>query len=89
MNYLLSKGDSLRVHLGYKFSTRDQDNDEVAGHCAQDFKGAWWYKSCHVAHLNGRYLNATRVSRPEGVHWFHWKGYEYSLRFTEVKIRPF
>jgi len=76
-------------HRGRKFSTRDQDNDEGAsGPCAVIFKGAWWYDDCHHSNLNGRYLRGSHTSYADGVNWRHWKGYYYSLRFTEMKIRP-
>jgi len=77
------------VHRGRKFSTRDQDNDAAPGSCAVTYKGAWWYNNCHASNLNGRYLRGRHTSDADGVNWFHWKGYSYSLRFTEMKIRPF
>jgi len=84
------KGDSLIVmHLGHKFSTRDQDNDAASGSCAVTYKGAWWYGACHGANLNGPYLRGTHTSYADGVNWGSWKGAHYSLRFTEMKIKPF
>ena len=46
-------GNSLAEHNGQRFTTRDQDNDEAGGNCAQTFKGAWWYIACHSSNLNG------------------------------------
>ena len=41
-------GDSFRrSHSGRGFSTRDKDNDQDVVHCAQRYKGGWWYGSCH------------------------------------------
>jgi len=80
----------MRWHLGQKFSTRDQDNDvEYGRSCAVVYKGAWWYTWCHHANLNGRYLRGNHTSYADGVNWRHWTGFHYSLRFTEMKIRPF
>ena len=91
--YLLCKGDSLSEdHLGYKFSTRDQDNDAwSSGSCAVLSKGGWWYNNCHNSNLNGHYYHTGSYTSTydDGVVWYHWKGYWYSLRFTEMKIRPF
>ena len=87
--YLVFKGDSLRYHRGQKFSTRDQDNDVVSAACAVRYKGAWWYGSCHNSNLNGLYLRGNHSSYANGVNWKHWTGYYYSLRFTEMKIRPY
>jgi len=81
----LSKGDSLTGHRREKFSTRDQDNDRRGSSCAVDYKGAWWYHSCYQSNLNGEY--GQHVFR--GVIWADWLGNDYSLRFTEMKIRPF
>jgi len=72
-----------------KFTTRDQDNDKSgAGNCATTYKGAWWYNACHSSNLNGRYLGGTHTSHADGVNWKQWKGYYYSLKTTEMKIRP-
>jgi len=90
MNCVCVEGDSLTFHLGQKFSTRDQDNDVHPSYsCADLYSGAWWYKSCHESNLNGRYLNGTHTSAGVGVNWYHWKGRNYSLRLTEMKIKPF
>jgi len=80
------EADSLRRHLGDSFSTRDQDNDAYSGSCATTYKGAWWYDSCHESNLNGLYGN---TEYGQGINWRHWRGYHYSMRFTEMKIRQF
>ncbi|XP_010792748.1 tenascin-R [Notothenia coriiceps] len=48
-------GDSLSYHQGRPFSTKDRDNDIAVTNCALSYKGAWWYKNCHRANLNGKY----------------------------------
>jgi ficolin len=79
----------MRSHNGQKFSTFDQDNDDHAGgSCAMSYKGGWWYASCHDANLNGLYLRGSHTSYADGVEWAGWTGDRYSLRFTEMKIRP-
>ena len=87
---MLSTGDSMtEFHLGQKFSTPDQDNDVASGSCAVTYRGAWWYGGCHQSNLNGLYLRGSHTSEADGVNWSHWKGYYYSLKFTEMKMRPF
>ena len=71
-----------------KFSTKDQDNDERSGSCAMRRKGAWWYRSCDQSSLNGYYYKASS-SYGAGVRWWHWKRSYYSLKFIEMKLRPF
>ena len=84
---MLSKGDSLTWHVGQKFSTPDQDNDpDFIDHCAVSFHGAWWFKNCYQSNLNGRYQQGVH---DDGVTWWHWKHNGYSMRVTEMKIRPF
>ncbi|XP_019630224.1 PREDICTED: fibrinogen C domain-containing protein 1-like [Branchiostoma belcheri] len=80
--------DSLTVHDGKQFSTKDRDDDEDPVSCAQSYKGAWWYQSCHSSNLNGLYHLGTHESHADGVNWSHWKGVNYSLKRTEMKIRP-
>ena len=53
-------GDSIESHgttntNGYKFSTRDVDNDLAPSSCAVARKGAWWHNVCTWANLNGIY----------------------------------
>ncbi|XP_078379540.1 uncharacterized protein LOC144662574 [Oculina patagonica] len=88
-NYSGTAGDSLDWHRGQPFSTRDQDNDaDSSRHCASTYHGAWWYTSCHTSNLNGIYRHSSPCPHADGVNWYHWKGYLYSLKRTEMKIRP-
>ena len=79
-------GDSLANHRGQAFSTKDRDNDKNGGNCAVDHKGAWWYNNCHHSSLNGLYLNGKTSS--EGMVWLKWKNSSYSVKSSEMKIRP-
>jgi hypothetical protein len=38
--------DAFKDYSGYKFSTKDSDNDNSASNCAVTSKGAWWYDDC-------------------------------------------
>ncbi|XP_076063344.1 microfibril-associated glycoprotein 4-like [Oratosquilla oratoria] len=80
--------DSLSGHSGHKFTTHDNDNDVAGENCAISYKGAWWYTQCHNSNLNGKYLKGVTESFADGVVWQHWRGYHYSLRTVEMKIRP-
>ena len=82
-------GDSLAYHNGMMFTTKDKDNDRSSTrNCAATYKGAWWYKDCHRSNLNGLYLRGDNTTFGEGVNWKHWRGQQYSLKKTEMKIRP-
>jgi len=81
-------GDSLTDHAGQKFSTMDQDNDVCSCSCAAKFKGAWWYKKCYLSNLNGQYIRGQHNSNSNGIEWVRWKGNRYSLKISEMKIRP-
>ena len=85
--YSGTAGDSLSYHNNMAFSTKDRDNDADSRNCAQQFKGAWWYKYCHHSNLNGLYLGPTG-SNSTGNMWRHWKGFQ-SLKRTEMKMRRF
>ncbi|XP_013412718.1 fibrinogen C domain-containing protein 1 [Lingula anatina] len=86
-NYSGNAGDSLGVHRGYAFTTKDRDNDSHGGNanCAKLYKGAWWYYNCHLSNLNGLY-HLTNYGN--GVIWYTFKGHQRSLKTTEMKIRP-
>jgi len=85
----MSDNDAMAKHLGMKFSTRDEDNDEWGRSCAVSYRGAWWYRGCHDSNLNGAYLRGYHGSHADGVEWKQWTGHNYSLRRTEMKIKPF
>ena len=77
-------GDSLGYHRGLPFTTKDRDNDRSSDNCALGAKGAWWFNICHRSNLNGVLLNGDG----RGVTWFHWKNNWYSMKRSEMKIRP-
>ncbi|XP_028391512.1 techylectin-5B-like [Dendronephthya gigantea] len=79
-------GDSLAYHNQMQFTTKDSDNDIWENkNCATRRKGAWWYTSCLTSNLNGLYLAAGQNSST-GIRWNKW--HTYSMRKTEMKIRP-
>ncbi|CAL8264339.1 unnamed protein product [Lota lota] len=77
-------------HQGARFSTYDRDNDNYKGSCAQEDKGGWWFNRCHSANLNGLYYHRGYYSAvtDDGVVWYPWKGWWYSLQTTVMKLRP-
>ncbi|XP_029462738.1 microfibril-associated glycoprotein 4-like [Rhinatrema bivittatum] len=81
-------GDSLSYHSGVKFSTFDRDQDLYVQNCAALSSGAFWFRACHLANLNGLYLQGSHVTYANGINWAQWKGLYYSLRRSEMKIRP-
>ncbi|XP_042074926.1 tenascin-N isoform X3 [Haplochromis burtoni] len=83
--YSGTAGDAMTYHQGLPWTTIDSDNDIALTNCALSHRGAWWYKNCHLANLNGKW-GETRHSM--GVNWEPWKGHLTSLDFSEMKIRP-
>ena len=56
--------------------------------CAMLHSGAWWYRNCGAhSSLNGRYYQQRYRHRHDGVQWDAWKDSDYSLRFSEMKLR--
>lgn len=59
-----------------------------SSNCAVKFQGAWWYADCHTSNLNGLYLRGPHESYANGVNWSAAKGYNYSYKVSEMKVRP-
>lgn len=51
------------------------------------YHGAWWYAECHTSNLNGLYLRGPHKSFANGVNWYSWRGYNYSYKISEMKVR--
>jgi ficolin len=71
-----------------KFTTKDKDYDtRPNANCAVVKTGAWWYHTCYNSNLNGRYIPGGITSHWQGMIWFAWKGRDYSVKFSEMKVR--
>ncbi|XP_066263965.1 microfibril-associated glycoprotein 4-like [Branchiostoma lanceolatum] len=89
-------GDSMTSDYsnnGQQFSTVDRDNDaDSSRHCSQQYggQGGWWFRSCGYSWLNGRYLGdcGNSCAEAQGVMWWTWTGWSYSLKSVSMKIRP-
>ncbi|XP_067027848.1 microfibril-associated glycoprotein 4-like [Acropora muricata] len=86
--YKGTAGDSMAIHNGMLFSTKDQDNDSIYYSCAVKYKGAWWYNECHTSNLNGKYHGGPHDTRADRINWMAFRGYHYSLKRSEMKLRP-
>ncbi|XP_065198673.1 angiopoietin-related protein 7-like isoform X3 [Sycon ciliatum] len=75
--------DSMRVHNGQQFSTRDRDHDSHSSDCSNRYKGGWWYHACYFVNLNGLY------GRSDGdtAGAVYYQGGFKSLKFVEMKLR--
>ena len=72
-----------------KFSTKDVLNDHAKSHngCAVNRQGAWWFRQCCQAHLNGEYLEG-EIENYSGIMWAGFKGRQYSYKIAEMKVAP-
>ncbi|KAG9344377.1 hypothetical protein JZ751_011046 [Albula glossodonta] len=74
---------------GSGFSTKDVDNDKCVCKCSQLTTGGWWFDACGPSNLNGMYYQlGLNTNRFNGIKWYYWKGSGYSLKATEMMIRP-
>ncbi|XP_074916904.1 ficolin-3 [Chelonoidis abingdonii] len=82
-----SAGDSLGLHNGKPFSTYDRDNDSGTQNCAATVHGAWWYKNCYRANLNGGYAVGEQKQQRYGIDWVSGQGVGNPYKRTEMKLR--
>jgi ficolin len=84
-------GDSLDIHDGMMFSTKDNDNDWGSSqNCASDHYGAWWYKSCYRSNLNTLYGKKKTGIGFSPVEWktMSWLNFKERIEKVEMKMRP-
>lgn len=79
-------GHGMEFHTGMYFSAGTVDNDISSSNCVKKYgHGGWWYTGCHQVNINGLYNN---TEFGKGMNWNPWRGYQYSLKSTSMKIRP-
>ncbi|KAL3224077.1 hypothetical protein MRX96_026770 [Rhipicephalus microplus] len=90
---IVIRWDALYNGNGQNFSTFDKDNDVAPSeNCALRYRGGWWYKNCHLANLDGLYLNGQHDSFAHGIEWslrgYPARLYHYSFPSVIMMIRP-
>uniref|UniRef100_T1PL05 Fibrinogen n=1 Tax=Musca domestica TaxID=7370 RepID=T1PL05_MUSDO len=83
--YSGTAGDALAYHKGMKFSTLDHSN---SGMCPRNYGGGWWFNQCVDSNLNSVYRTQGECFEMPKILWSTWKGFNYSMKFVEMKIRP-
>ncbi|XP_059142275.1 angiopoietin-4-like [Physella acuta] len=76
--------DEFTYHNNMAFTTVDRDNDLRADNCAVEYKGGWWYNSCHCVNMNGVWASQ---KSSQGIIWGTVTSYTDSLEFVEMKLR--
>ncbi len=84
--YSGNAGDSMAYHNGWKFTTKDNDNDLNSANCAHSFRGGWWYKNCHDTNPNGIFPTA-RSTNAKYMSWYRLKNSHGNIVFSRIKIR--
>ncbi|CAH1777903.1 unnamed protein product [Owenia fusiformis] len=60
------------LNMAY-FSTYDNDNDNDAGNCAEDFKSGWWFNACAACNWLGIYAPTADGVRNSSIPSTWWK----------------
>ncbi|XP_073828358.1 uncharacterized protein [Musca autumnalis] len=73
-------GDSLRVHVGAAFATKDNNR----GNFPTERGGGWWRSVQTMCDLHSYY---NPVDDVYGIFWGTWNGWKYTLKSAEMMIR--
>ncbi|XP_060564351.1 angiopoietin-related protein 1-like, partial [Ruditapes philippinarum] len=84
-----SCGDSMSYHNNCQFTSKDSDNDDSDRNCAQYFIGAWWYKSCCCANLNGVYPNGGYTKFSRGLIWNNCRNDKNHIRLFTYRYERY
>ncbi|XP_063333182.1 fibrinogen-like protein 1 [Pelmatolapia mariae] len=74
---------------GVKFSTYDRPNCINADvQCVRHSKSGWWFSRCNAGNLNGHYYDGPfEAMTDDGVVWYTWHGWAYSIKSVVMMIR--
>ena len=88
-SYSGNASNSMHIHNGQKFSTKDKDNDDNPTKCnhAEHYSGAWWYGDGMQSNLNGLYYPSPENPAHNGIIW-HCSFGNDSLQETTMMIKP-
>lgn len=81
-NYQGTDRDSMDWHRNMIFGTKDK----APNGCPNIYSGAWWYRVCHTAHLNGIYIDHMNVNT-SGITWTFWKNRYETLKTAKMMLR--
>ncbi|XP_065356014.1 fibroleukin-like [Calliphora vicina] len=74
-----TSGDGMADKLHKKFSTFDNDNDELDRNCAAEY-GGWWHSHCEYAEATGDYEYSKSGSYSEGYKVDYYKTLYFMIR---------
>ena len=87
---IIAPVQTMKYNDNANFTTKDQDQDENPGNCADVHNGGWWFKDCTAINPNGRYFEGgdpfANTNDPGGMIVPGWKGYE-PVRQTKLMFR--
>ena len=84
--YSGTAGDSLAYHNGHKFSKKMMLNlHKTVPRCTK-VPGGIMVATLQTS-MASIYHGGPHSSNADGVNWRTWRGYDYSLKFTEMKLR--
>ena len=71
---------------GFKFTTKDKDQDSAHFNCAAKYGGGWWYNLCFSFKPTGQHYEGDHVYA-KGIHWQSITGFSHSFKKTSLKVR--
>ncbi|XP_067114244.1 fibrinogen-like protein 1 [Osmerus mordax] len=72
---------------GVKFSTFDRTNLPEGEKCIHHDQSGWWFSRCESGNLNDHYLSGPYHALRDGVDWYTWHGWWYSLKSVVMMVR--
>lgn len=80
-------GDSMSHNDNMAFATQDKPD---RNYCAVHQQGGWWFNYCTYAFLTGKYYYGGPYTPSgsyfDGIYWYSWGGYSYSMKFAQMMV---